>query len=247
MSVLNKDQVIKSDWFTKFHIGNDAPGVRHFRDEVEEHLWETKKDAASALGWTADNVTYHFNDMGYRGGISPGHGVPAGFGCSCTFGTGVDERHHWPGLMGIANCGQPGSSNDKIARLAVSYINTYKPREIFICWTYPQRREWVDEFGNVIGFKNVTAAEAAGMMAQKFVSWDNAHLYLQNELWDEYNYTKNVLFVESYCTANDVNLYYTSMLEQDHTRYPYSRDLNHPGPEWHVNVAALFQDLSYGN
>ena len=42
-SIMNKDQIIKEDWFNKFHIGNDEPGERHWRDDDEQRAWERIK------------------------------------------------------------------------------------------------------------------------------------------------------------------------------------------------------------
>lgn len=234
---MNKDQVIKEQWFDKFHIGNDEPGERHWREDGEYRVWQSNKEESRKLGWSETNVTYKINSMHYRGTIEPGMARAAAFGCSFTFGTGVDEHHPFPAILEVANCGQPGSSNDKIARLAVSYINTYRPKDIYVCWTFPQRREWIDEFGNVIPFKNVTPEEAKQIMSQTWVSWDNAHIFLSNSLWDEYNYTKNKLFLEGYCAMNNVNLHQMNVFDVDHTQYSYGRDLSHPGPDWHVTVA----------
>lgn len=227
----NKDQVIKSDWFNRFPIGNDAPGVRHFRDAGEE------RDGCAA-GWRPEDVTYYFNSQQYRGYLEPAAGAPAAFGCSFTFGTGVDQP--WPALLDIVNCGQPGSSNDKIARLVVTYCKTFKPNCVYVMWTFPQRREWVDEHGNVIAFKNITNEEASNILKQNFLSWDNTHLYLMNDLWDEYNYEKNKLLVESYCAAHNIELFQTTVTSISHSDYPKARDGMHPGPEWHINVAASF-------
>jgi len=101
---MNKDQVIKSNWFDKFHIGNDEPGTYHFREEGEKRVWESNKIEATKLGWSDTNVTYNINKHGYRGTIEPGVGVSAAFGCSFTFGSSVDEHHPWPYILDIANC-----------------------------------------------------------------------------------------------------------------------------------------------
>ena len=54
-------------------------------------------------------------------------------GCSFTYGTGVEPHESWPKLLGINNFGLPGSSNDKICRLAIEYIRIAKPDAIFQC------------------------------------------------------------------------------------------------------------------
>jgi hypothetical protein len=226
----NKDQNIKSDWFTRFPVGNDQPGVRHWRDDNEKQL-------PVEPGWSETSVVYKFNSWYYRGELEPGTGKTAAFGCSFTFGTGVNNP--WPELLGVVNCGQPGSSNDKIARLVLSYCNQFQPSEIYVMWTFPQRREWIDERGNVITFKNITNAEAQSIMKQPFVSWDNSHLFLMNNLWDSYNYQKNHLLVENYCAARSIKLHDITVTDLDHRNYPPARDRMHPGPDWHINIASL--------
>ena len=227
----NKDQNIKSNWFDIFPIGNDQPGNRHWRDDSEQQH-------GCADGWSETDVTYEINSWGYRGHLEPGMGEPAAFGCSFTFGSGTN--HPWPSYLDIVNCGQPGSSNDKIARLVISYCRQFQPNCVYVMWTFPQRREWVDEYGNVIAFKNVTQAEAEQIMRQPFVSWDNSHLYLMNDLWDSYNYQKNRLLVESYCGASDIKLYQSTVTELGPRNYAPARDNMHPGPDWHINIASIF-------
>lgn len=211
-------------------MGNDLPGERHWRDNNEQRL-------PMAPGWQETDVTYRFNSWYYRGDLEPSTGQTAAFGCSFTFGTGVNDP--WPERLGVVNCGQPGSSNDKIARLAISYCKTFQPSEIYVMWTFPQRREWIDEHGNVIAFKNITDAEARQIMQQPFVSWDNSHLFLMNDLWDDYNYQKNRLLMENYCLANKIILNTATVTTIDHRDYPPARDNQHPGPDWHMNIAAL--------
>jgi len=225
----NKDQVIKDNWFTKFPLGNDVPGERHFRDAVEEAT-------ALAPGWKAEDVNYMFNNWCYRGTAEPAMYAHAAFGCSYTFGAGVQVP--WPALLNVVNCGQPGSSNDKIARLAISYCEQFNPSTIYVMWTFGQRREWVDKNGNVQAFKNVTPAEATNMLNSNIVSWGNSHVCLMNDLADDYNYTKNRLLVQSYCAANDIYLIETNVLEIDKDMYSSARDGTHPGMDWHLNVTA---------
>jgi hypothetical protein len=218
-------------WFTNFTIGSDAPGVRHFRDDVEQ-------SEPMAPGWTETDVVYEINSQGYRGHLEPGLGEPAAFGCSFTFGTGVN--HPWPSYLDIVNCGQPGASNDKIARLALSYCATFKPNCIYIMWTFPQRREWINHHSEPVAFKNMNEAEYRAAQQKKTVDWDNSHLYLMNDYWDNYNYEKNCLLARSYCAANNIKLFETTVTELDHRQYAPARDGVHPGPDWHVNVFTRF-------
>lgn len=210
------------DCFNKFPIGMDDPGVRHFHDEGEENYLDrdpgTKKD-----------VTYYFNSWHYRGELEPGENRDAAFGCSFTFGQASNTP--WPEVLGIVNCGQPGSSNDKIARLAITYCKTFKPKEIYVMWTFAQRREWVNELGFYTNYKGEI----------KENNYITSHLFeLTNDKWDEYNYEKNKLLLQSFCSANNIKLNETTVTEVSRTEYPPGRDKMHPGPDWHVVVAEKF-------
>jgi hypothetical protein len=226
------------NWFTEFTKGSDVPGVRHFRDSVEQDTWNLNKETAIQHGWTETNVTYIINEWGYRGQIQPGNRVDAAFGCSITFGASVDETQHWPGILEIANCGQPASSNDKIARLAISYINTFSPKSIYVCWTYPQRREWIDEDGNIEAFKNLSLAEKHERLKSMNLDWKTSYLILGNHMSNEYNYEKNKLLLSSVCKSKEVKLNEVTVMDIDHHSYPPARDLQHPGPDWHATIAA---------
>jgi hypothetical protein len=230
---MNKDQVIKSKWFEEFPIGNDEQGIYNFIDDVEQHEWEINKIEAQQQGWSEHNVTYNINRNGYRGAIESGMGVSAAFGCSCTFGSSVDEHHTWANILELANCGQPGSSNDKIARLAISYIKTFKPTDIYVCWTFPSRREWVDPKGNMI-------RSFCRTFNEQRIDADSALFYLSNLRWDDYNYEKNKMLLESICYMHNVILHQTSVFKHPHDQYPRGRDLAHPGPDWHVIIAEQF-------
>jgi hypothetical protein len=221
-----KDQTkqnIRSNWFTKFPIGSDAPGERHFRDAVEEN-------GPIADGWKVEDVLYKFNNWCYRGQLVPMPEFNAAFGCSCTFGTGVNQP--WPEQLGVVNCGQPGASNDKIARLAIAYCNTFNPQKIYVMWTFAQRREWINEKGYVLAYKNQTIDNTK--------EWLYSHATLMNDVWDEYNYDKNQLLLRSYCKLNNIELAETHVTELPKINYAPARDNTHPGPDWHLNVTANF-------
>ena len=153
----------------------------------------------------------------------------AAFGCSFTSGTGVDIP--WPKLLGVHNYGQPGASNDYICRVAIEYISKTNTDKIFVMWTFPNRREWIDEDGNVLRFKADDV---------KF-KWEEANLELQNSEWDKYNISKNKLLLENYCTNNNVKLFQMNVDDIDHRLMnSYGSDNSHPGVSWHVNVSEIF-------
>ena len=136
---------LEKDWFSTFTLGHDDPGRRNWLDEGEKKL-------GCALGYNEESVEYFINDWRYRGKRVPAMGIPAAFGCSYTFGYGVNQ--HYPGLLDAVNCGINGASNDLIARLAITYCKTFKPTEIYVMWTFKTRREHIFENGGLEKFRN---------------------------------------------------------------------------------------------
>jgi hypothetical protein len=204
---MNKEQrYIKGEWFSHFPLGQETPGQHNWRDSAEEKL-----------GGDACEVSYYINEWRYRGHIKPGNNVNACFGCSNTFGYGVQTAY--PQLVKFTNCGINGISNDAIARMAYAYCEQFNPKVITVLWTFNNRREWVDDKGVI----------------HKFKSQENQQLFeLQNEAADDYNFYKNKIFLQSYCKSKDIK-----MLDYNfHSNDKGARDGMHPGPDWHVNMAA---------
>lgn len=164
-----------------------------------------------------------------RNKIHPGGN--AAFGCSFTYGTGVNHSDTWPAILNLYNCGQPGGSNDLIVRRAVEYCETYNPECIFIMWTFASRYEWVDEDNNYLRWKNTNTS----------FKWENALLELHNENFMKYNQTKNKILITNYCKANKIGLYCANINTFDHTTMPLGSDNSHPGKEWHACIAEYFE------
>lgn len=164
-------------------------------------------------------------------------GGPAAFGCSATWAEGVEINEDWPALLGLYNGAQPGSSNDRIVRLAIEYINEHRPDTIYVLWTLNTRREWIDSNGTPLRF-NPTHKPNQG----KF--WHKAMVMLSNDEYDEYTFKKNKILLESFCTANNVKLVQLDMVDYPFHTYPLGSDGSHPGAEWHVNIANAFQAIN---
>lgn len=157
-------------------------------------------------------------------------GTSAAFGCSITFGIGVEIGEDWPGLLGLYNAGQPGSSNDRIARRVSEYVSEYSPERIYVMWTYPGRREWLSEDGTYMRF-NSTSKHHTG------TDWHNSFVMLSNERADKYNYYKNKKFVEALCHSNGIELCQCDINLVDADLYERGTDGHHPGKKWHEEVA----------
>ena len=172
-------------------------------------------------------------DPEYPRNTEPTPGAPAAFGCSITYGVGVEQTETWANILGLVNCSAPGSSNDKILRRAISYCNTYKPDVIYVCWTFRQRREWVDDAGEICRWQpymtNVDNNE---------FKWRLAHLELSNQHSDKYNAQKNKLMLNMYCSTRNIKLVdFDVQNPVPHDSMPLGSDNLHPGPEWHATIA----------
>ena len=119
-------------------------------------------------------------------------GGDAAFGCSLTYGIGVDEGEDWPTLLNLYNWGRPGSSNDRVVRHAIEYINNHKPESIYVLWTFPERREWRTPDGETVKF-NPSRQENFDKQ------WHKSHVLLSNTHADLYNQERNQLLLRTYC------------------------------------------------
>jgi hypothetical protein len=163
-------------------------------------------------------------------------GVDAAFGCSLTYGIGVEHKESWPHLLGIFNSGAPGSSNDRIARLAIEYIDQHKPKNIFVLWTFPERREWRNSSGDLKKFN-------PSRVKNFDFNWHKAHVLLSNSHADNYNFDRNRLLLNCYCQIHSVNLYELAWSDLPWNGYSVGSDNQHPGADWHINAANEFKKL----
>jgi len=180
-----------------------------------------------------DELSFQSRNLELQGGS-------AAFGCSATWGEGVQGPESWPELIGVYNAGQPGSSNDRITRLAIEYINEYRPSSIYVLWTLKVRREYILDDSTPVRF-NPTRKETQNTI------WHRSFVMLSNNADDNYNFLKNKLLLESFCSLHNVTLYQLDMMDFPFTNYPLGNDNSHPGPIWHENVAQHFINLQKGN
>jgi len=96
------------------------------------------------IDYKKDPWEYHINKHGFRGGEWTFEKSPAFFGCSCTFGIGVNtpasellaKRLNIPN---IPNLGMPGSSIANIIKVFTSFIRLYPVSDAFIILPPPGR------------------------------------------------------------------------------------------------------------
>ena len=56
------------------------------------------------------------------------------FGCSHTYGTGVEANETWPYYLNALNFGVPGCSSDLVVRTMPKLLDQYNPKVVFILW-----------------------------------------------------------------------------------------------------------------
>jgi hypothetical protein len=218
----------ESDWFSTFTLGHDDPGVYNWIDDGEKEL-------GCALGYTENSVEYLINDWRYRDKTVPQQGADAAFGCSYTFGYGVNFA--WPSMLGVVNIGQNGASNDQIARLAITYCKTFKPEQIYVLWTFKERREHIEENGGLDKFRSLS--KTAIKEELKNPTWNSNYAMLSNSSADEYNFKKNKMLLTSYCVVNNIKLNQLTIFDLPKSEFPPARDNDHPGEDWHTNIAGI--------
>jgi hypothetical protein len=116
----------------------------------------SKQKESNELGWTEDNVSYRFNQWGFRHDedfVENPNSIVF-LGCSLTMGVGVNYEQTWPyyvskelGLDCI-NLGQPGTGIQSAYRVAKMWLPVIKPKAVMFYVPDPNRKElWPDEEG----------------------------------------------------------------------------------------------------
>ena len=180
-----------------------------------------------------DNWTPPTSDN-FRTLVDPAQGVSASFGCSFTEGVGVFADQTWSFLLNVCNCGLNGASNDKICRTAIEYCNTYNPKEIYVLWTFANRREVVDDEGNILKFKAFDPGSES-------YTWHKANLELTNQYSDFYNLKKNKLMLQYFCKSKNIQLFQLNVEQIPNDQQ--GSDGQHPGVEWHDRVFNLYSEM----
>jgi hypothetical protein len=128
--------------------------------DIASYKWHLKERIDKEIlgnGSDAGNCYYTFNELGFRGDSPKKKGLRVmSVGCSHTEGIGVHNHqtwsHHLSKLLpnGVdLNLGISGRSNDYIARTIMTFTEQMKPGLVLAMYTYPHRREFYRETGEV--------------------------------------------------------------------------------------------------
>lgn len=158
--------------------------------------------------------------------------IKLAFGCSHTYGIGVERNETWAYLLGADNRGVPGCSSDLIARTAPAIIELTKPDVVYVLWPDWSRFEY---------FKD-------GNYFQSLPTDPNRMQFMETatEAWLQDNFTKQVNILVEFCN-NRAKLVHMTLYDLipyiDHPdRWPISKLGHHYSPVWHTWIADIFRN-----
>ena len=131
--------------------------------DIASYKWSIKERFDKEImgnGSDKGNCYYSFNEIGFRGDSPKKKGIRImSVGCSHTEGINVHNHQTWPHLLsrkipnGVdLNLGISGRSNDYISRTILTYTDILKPSIVLVMYTYPHRREYFRETGEIEPF-----------------------------------------------------------------------------------------------
>lgn len=207
-------------------------------DTEELFIINKRKNDPRLTPWLNKEILYSLNDYGFRtpqkfkGLQNKKNKRLVVFGCSFTFGIGINLEDTWGYLIAkelgyeLFNLSVPGGSMDSIARVALVWLDKIKPDLVILQQPELSRREYV----------NGTYIFPAGVWNEKWfknvrVFWDDKD--------DELNYIKNKQIIRSiYPNFYEFIREYVPGLDIDWTgNLNLGRDLQHEGPKFHKKLA----------
>ena len=158
------------------------------------------------------------------------------FGCSHTYGIGVNRNEAWPYLLGAENHGVPGCSSDLIARTCPTIIAQHLPATVYVLWPDWTRFEYTDN----------------GRIIQSLVTDSDRIKFMETatDEWLQENFNTQVAKVKQYCNSVNAKLVDITLYDLipyiDHAdKWPLSRLGHHYSPLWHTWVADIFKKLEH--
>lgn len=153
------------------------------------------------------------------------------FGCSHTWGIGVEAHETWSYLLGAKNYGVAGTSADHLVRTAQQVIAAETPTVIFVLWPEWRRFEYIEN----------------NEYQQSLPSDNNRIKFMQthDDAWCKHNFSNQVKKLHDICVDRhikivDMTLYDLPPYMDYPDRWPLSKLGHHYAPEWHKQVSDLF-------
>lgn len=158
------------------------------------------------------------------------------FGCSHTWGVGVDEHEAWPSLLGAMNFGVAGCSADLIARIFEPVIIEHCPTTVYILWPNWTRFEYME----------------LGVYKQSLATDPNRMTFMSKATddWLHENFETHSNIIRTLCSQYRIKLVELTLDDLvpyiDHAdKWPISRLGHNDAPTWHSQVATIFENIEY--
>lgn len=157
----------------------------------------------------------------------------AAFGCSHTWGVGVEADETWAYLLGAKNYGVGSSSADTVVRVAQTVYDEVNFSVAYVLWPDWTRFD-INENGH---WRTVLPTNRDRI---KYVE-----THPEEWLKDNFRYQVNVM--RDFCKRNDIKLVDMSLYDLipyiDHAdKWPLSKLGHHYAPSWHQQVADIFRN-----
>lgn len=210
---------------------------------------KNRYDELKLNGWLDKEITYTINEEGFRTEELKEPKDSLFFGCSNTFGIGLQEKNIWPSIVKEElkitgyNLGVPGGSNDTIFRLANYWIPIIKPKYVFALTPDEARKEYI--------LKNKIIQMCSNLNPKSSEDEKVLRKFYEDQIvsdWEsEINYQKNILAIERLCEKN--NCKFVNISIYDFYNVPIkdlARDLQHKGENFQKFIANKFIEKFYG-
>lgn len=155
------------------------------------------------------------------------------FGCSHTWGVGVEDTETWSYLLGAINFGVPGVSSDFVARIAAKIIKQHAPDTVYVLWPDWGRFEYLNDRGQYCQSRP-TDPDRINFME------------IATDKWLQDNFEKQQNTVRNCCKEHGAKLVDMTLYDLipyiDHAdQWPISKLGHHYSPIWHSWVADIFR------
>jgi len=153
------------------------------------------------------------------------------FGCSHTYGVGVDTNQAWPNLLGAINYGKAGCSSDYVARIMPGLLAKHNPSTVYVLWPDWTRFEYIQ----------------CGQYLQSLPTDSNRIYYMEKatDEWLQTNFKQQQQTVYDLCKnikLVDMTLYDLIPYIDHADQWPKASDGSHFNHEWHRWVADIFNE-----
>jgi hypothetical protein len=160
------------------------------------------------------------------------------FGCSHTWGTGVEADETWPYKLGAKNFGVQGCSSDFICRIFSEIIEEQKPTTVYILWPDWTRFEYIQD----------------GQYYQSLPTDANRIKFMETHTneWLIDNFVKRTEVVRDFCKNDNIELFDMTLYDlipyiDRADTWPVSKLGHHNSPVWHSWVADIFKNAKNNN